>query len=295
MRFANEAAETAFRVLNKCSGEMTLEGPWRWRCVVQNGALLPIAATLNESFLHLDCRPEVARQTDCTNEQAIMNNRSLGGGVKVALDEGDNALHLAADIFVQDEKQLLDRFRSALDGFHDGYRLLKQPASHPGQEEKNGSGVAIDLHELMCESSWRLTERGPCEFSTDLEARSSPPTRLRATSREVALTAELVRTSTVADCSKKAIALFLLTASSSLRLTRAYGSETDGAWACGMMVSLPAVPAMEEIEHGLAALSIAHRLCAREANVLLDEGAARFYLAARDVPTSNDQFHEQEI
>jgi hypothetical protein len=147
----------------------------------------------------------------------------------------------------------------------------------------------------MRESSWRLTERGPCEFSTDLEARSSPPTRLRATSREVALTAELVRTSTVADCSKKAIALFLLTASSSLRLTRAYGSETDGAWACGMMVSLPAVPAMEEIEHGLAALSIAHRLCAREANVLLDEGAARFYLAARDVPTSNDQFHEQEI
>ena len=295
MRFANEASETAFRVLNKCTDEMKLERPWRWSCFVQNGARLPIAATLDEDFLHLDCLPAVTRRTACTIEQAILYNRRLAGGVKFALDSATNALRLSSDILVRDERQLLDRFRWALDGFHDGYRLLKLPASNPGSAEEHHIGSGIALAELMRESSWRLTERGPGEFSTELETKSSPSVRLHSNSREVALTAEFLRANTVSDCSRKAIALFLLTASSSLRLTRAYGSETDCVWSCGMMVSLPPVPAMEEIDHSLAALSIAHSMCAREANVLLDEAAARCYLAARDLPTCNHHFHEQEI
>jgi hypothetical protein len=295
MRFPNEAAETAFRVLNKCTHEMTLERPWRWRCVVQNGTRLPVAATLDDSFLHLDCRPDVARKTACTNEQAIMSNRTLGGGVKLALNGADIAFHMTADILVRDEKQLLERFRWALDGLHYGYGLLKHPTSHDGPAKEHHISGGTNLLELMRDSHWRLTERGPNEFSTELESQSSPLARLRASNREVALTTAFVRATTVPDCSRKAIALFLLTASSSLRLVRAFGSEADGAWTCGLMVSLPAVPAMEEIEHGLAALSIAHRMCAREAVLLLDEAAALSYLAARNLPTCNYHFQEQEI
>lgn len=295
MRFANEAADTAFRVLSKCTDELRLERPWRWRSVVQNGTRLPIAATLNEDFLHLDCQPDVSRTTAYTIERAILHNRTVGGGVKLALNDSSQALHMATDILVRDEKQLLDRFRWALDGFHDGCDLLAQPLfdPRPTQEHRNVGG--INLADLMNESSWRLTERGPGEFTTELDSRSSPSARLRATTREVTLTAEFLRTNTVADCSKRAIALFLLTASSSLRLARAYGTETEGTWTCGMMVSLPAVPAIEEIDHGLAALSVAHRICAREANVLLDEAAARCYLTVRDVYNDNHHFHEQEI
>lgn len=295
MRFANESADTAFRVLNKCTDEMTLERPWRWSCAIQNGSRLPIAATLNEDFLHLDCQPDGSRTTACTIQQAILYNRTVAGGVKLALNDSSQALHLATDILVQDEKQLLDRFRWALVGFHDGYRLLEQSVSHPNLVEDHLRHDGISLPDLMRESSWRLTERGPGGLTTELDSLSSPSARLCATSREVALTAEFIRTNTVADCSKKAIALFLLTASSSLRLARAYGTETEDTWTCGMMVSLPALPAMEEIDHGLAALSVAHRMCAREANVLLDEAAARCYLAVRDLHTNNHHFHEQEI
>jgi hypothetical protein len=263
--------------------------------MVQNGTRLPIEATLDDGFLRLECRPDVARRSACTNEQAIMCNRTLGGGVKLALNGTDIAFHMTADILVRDEKQLLDRFRWALDGLHYGYGLLSRPASHAGPTEEHRLEGGANLLELMRDSHWRLAERGPNEFSAELESRSSPLARLRASNREVALTTAFVRASTVPDCSRKAIALFLLTASSSLRLVRAFGSEADGAWACGLMVSLPAVPAMEEIEHGLAALSIAHRMCAREATLLLDEAAALSYLAARNLTTCNYHFREQEI
>ncbi len=283
MRFANEAADTAFRVLSKCTNVLRLERPWRWSCAIQNGSRLPIAATLNEDFLHLDCQPDGSRKTAYTIERAILHNRTVGGGVKLALNDSSQALHMATDILVRDEKQLLDRFRWALDGFHDGCDLLAQPLSDPRPTQEHRNVGRINLADLMHESSWRLTECGPGEFTTELDSRSSPSARLRATSREVAMTAEFIRVGNIADCSRKAIALFLLTASSSLRLARAYGTETEDAWTFGMMVSLPALPAMEEIDHGLAALSVAHRICAREANVLLDEAAARCYLTARDV------------
>ena len=54
-----------------------------------------------------------------------------------------------------------------------------------------------------------------------------------------------------------------------------------------------AAPAAEEIDHALAALSIAYRMCAREADVLLNDAAARCYLAARESSTNPHQ-HEEE-
>ena len=85
MRLTNEAAAIAFRALNKCSSELEPDGPWRWRCAIQNGTRLPIAASLQEGFLHLACRPDTSRDATCTPEHALLGNNTLPGGVKLAM------------------------------------------------------------------------------------------------------------------------------------------------------------------------------------------------------------------
>jgi hypothetical protein len=77
-------------------------------------------------------------------------------------------------------------------------------------------------------------------------------------------------------------------------MARVCAVEADGQTSFGLQVGLPVAPAMEEIDHALAALSIAHRMCAREANVLLNDAAARCYLAARDVSTNHQPGYEEE-
>jgi hypothetical protein len=70
-------------------------------------------------------------------------------------------------------------------------------------------------------------------------------------------------------------------------MARASATESDGGWSFGFRVCLPPAPLPEEIDHGLAALSLAHRMAAREASVLLDETAAACYLAAREIANPN--------
>lgn len=293
MRLANEAAATAFRVLNKCSDELTPNGAWRWNCSVQNGTRLPIAASLENSFLHLECLPEGLRNDVCTFEQVLLGNRTLTGGVKLALDAASNGIHLSTDIVVQEEKHLFDRFHWALEGFHDGYWLLKSPTSYLGRAAA-AAPSSSDLSELLHEVSWPTTERGPNDFSVELSANSAAQARIRITENGVVITSEMARLSAAAEPSRRALALFLLSATNALRFVRAFAERTDSGFVMGVQVGLPCVPAIEEIDHGLAALSIAHRMCAKEIGVLLNEATARCYLAARDHSITHDHQTEQE-
>ena len=293
MRLANETAAIAFRVLNKCTDEMSSESVWRWSCSVQNGTRLSISASLEEGFLHLACDPEPVQKRSCTLEQAISGNRTLSGGVKVVLGNANHRLHLTTDIVILKEKQLLNRFHRALEGFHDGCQLFRAPDSViNGTAAKTNFKVA--LGDLLREASWPSTERGPNEFTAELDATSAPPARIRTTENGLEFNSELVRSNSTAEIPSQALTLFLLTATSTLRLVRAYSEETDAGVAFGIQVNLSCDPAIEEIDHALAALSIAHRTCARETTLLLNEATARSYLAARNLPTTNDHHAEQE-
>lgn len=294
MKLANEGAEIASRVLVKCSDEVTPAGPWRWLCAVQNGTRLPITATHDDGFLHLAYRPEEAHEGACTLEDALLGNNLLAGGVKLARDDSSGALHLHADIVVIEEKQLLDRFWRALDGFHDGCQLLKSPTSRLNYAFAELADCGAGLGELLRETSWASTERGPNDFSVELDQGSAAKARIRMRKSGVVLSLELIRANALAEVNRRALAEFLLTASSGLRMVRACAAELDGGWSFGMQVSLPSMPAAEEIDHGLAALSLAYRMCARETSVLLDDAAARCYLAARDTSTTNDHEEEKE-
>jgi hypothetical protein len=293
MRLFNEVAATAFRVLDKCSGELEPDGPWRWQCAVENGTRLPIAASLDDGFLRLVCRPDGIRWHRAGLERALLRNSTLGGSVKIAFDTAGRSFNLTTDIVVLEEKQLVDRFRLAIDGFHSGHHLLRLPAprqSCPTPEDPAGNR----LGELLRGASWPVTERGPNEYSVELDAASAPPARIRLSECGVLVGVELARAGEAAKASRRALALFLLTTSSALRLVRSYAEAVEGGFVYGMQVNLPAEPEAEEIDHALAALSVAYRACALEADVLLNEATARCYLAARDPSTTNNHQSEEE-
>ena len=294
MRLANEQAATALCVLNKCCDALEPDGAWRWRCAIQNGARLPISASLQEDFLHLECRPEAGRKDACTTEQALLGNRTLTGGVKLALNGAGRGLRLVTDILILEEKQLMNRLQLAIDGFHLAQRLLKWPASHLNFQAAQPVPPPIDLGSMLRELSWPSAERGPNEFSAELDANSAPPAAIRGTKSGVRLSVELVRSNAPAEVTRRALAVFLLTATSALRMARAYAEEQQGGLACGIEVDLPATPVAEEIGHALAALSVAHGMCARETTVLLNQAVAQCYLAARDLSTPNENQSEQE-
>lgn len=296
MSLGNESVATVFRVLGKCSSELVPAGPWRWRCVVQNGARLPLAASIEEGFLHLAGHPESPGATAHVLERALRVNASLGGGVKFALNAAGSGLHLCADIVLLEETQMLERLPWVLAGFHQAYfRLNALDSRVDGMAAPREGASRGRLAELLRETSWSCRERGTNEFVADLEADSAPPARITVNDLGVAFTLELLRCAIPAGTVRQALAVFLLTAGSRLRLVRPNaGEEEEGQINYGFQVCLPAAPAAEEIDHALAALSTSY-CCAREANVLLDEGAARCYLSARNVPLTHNPENEKEM
>jgi hypothetical protein len=275
-----------------CSAEIEPDGPWRWRCIVENGVRTPIIATLEERFLRLEGSPKAMLEGSRALKAALMGTDTLAGGVKLALDASGSGLQIRTDIVLLDETQLLDRICWALAGFHDS---SYQQEFHGSQKDRlvtpATAAATGNLGELLHETSWQCTERDLYEFSVNLDADSAPPARISRNERGLVFSVELCRCYAEADVSWLALAVFLLTACSSLRLVRANTTDVGAQLCFGFQVCLPAAPVAEEINHALAALSVAYRMCAREANALLDEATARCYLSARDLPTNNN--HEQ--
>jgi hypothetical protein len=292
MRFANEVAATAFRVLDRCSAQIESAGPWQWRCAVQNGVRTPVCATLADGFLQLAGPANAIHDGSRTLEAALLANDSLAGGARFALDVHGLGLHVRTDVVMLEEALLVDRIRWALVGLGQGSSALR-PSDHHDHATitQAASAAEVNLDELLRETAWQCTERGMDEFVVELDAVSAPPARIKRNESGIAISVELIRSNVMTEPSQQALAIFLLTAGSTLRLVRAYAAGVDDQRSFGFQVSLAASAVAEEIDHALAALSIAHRMCAREANVLLDEAAARCYMAVRDLPTNHN--HEQ--
>ena len=293
MKFANENAATAYRVLNKCAQEMEPAGPWRWRCVMQNGTRMNIAAAMEDSFLQLICRPEAIRKGTLPIEDAMLCNKSLAGGMKLAVNSSIDGLHLRTDIVIVDERQLIERLEWALEGIHEG-NLLLHSSDLLNEQATPQITADADLDELLRESSWSCTKRGPNNYSVELDAQAAPPAGIRINGSKLELSVELLRCGPPANASRHALALFLLTATSALRMVRAYSARAEDQESFGLQVSLPSSAVSVEIDHALAALSIAYRMCAREAAVLLQAAAAHHYLAARDHSTTDNPQTEKE-
>jgi hypothetical protein len=277
MTLTNASAATAIRVLDQCSTEFEPAGPWRWKCVVHNGTRQCLLVMLGDGLLELAGQTEECGATARALEEALRANRVLPGGVRFAL-EGSN-LHRRADLLLREEVPLLARLRWILAGFH------PNPFESHNEDAVDlpNSGPQLGLAEMLRETAWACTERAPNVFSVDLGSDAATSATIRAQNGGLALSAELAGGAPATQASSQALNLFLLTANSIVRLARAYRVDEAGQQRFGFQVCLPATPTAGELEEGLAALSVAHRSCAREAKVLLDDAAARCYLSVREV------------
>jgi hypothetical protein len=297
MKLNREIAESTFRVLGKCTEEAQPSGPWRWSSAVCNGTRLQVESSLSEGFLALASRTEGAQRSGADLEHALLGNHLLPGGVGLAL--GTDGLHLRTDIALpenaqQREEHVLGRLRWALSGFHHGAALLKSlDMRSKGRAQRHAVLPDADLAGVLGSSTWKSEPRGANEFSAALDANGAPPARIRMTELGLQLSVELGFVATGARESRSAIPAFLLSVGRTLRMAHANATESDGGWSFGFRVCLPPAPLPEEIDHGLAALSLAHRIAAREASVLLDETAAACYLAAREIATTNQPNEDQ--
>lgn len=294
MNLENQTATIAQRAVLSCSDGVQPCGPWNWRFAIQNGTRLTVAAKFEDEFLHLTCSPDVDCRSTALLERVLLGNSRLSGGAKILLTEAGGTLGVSADIAVLEEKKLQDRLRLAMRGFHDGIRLLKSGDLTLEADDEEPFASEPELEKLLRASSWSSTESGPNDFSVELDADTGAAARIRRTKNSVVASVEFVRPTAISEVCRRAMAVFLLTASDTLRFVRAYAAEFRGQWSFGMQVGLSAVPAMEEVDHALAALSVAQRVCARESNVHLYEAAASCYLAARNLSTTSEPQTEKE-
>ncbi|MGP8251890.1 MAG: hypothetical protein ACLQHF_07630 [Terracidiphilus sp.] len=290
MILANQAAEVTLTMLNKCCEEVEPMGPWNWQCAVQNTARLPLSVTYADGFLHLAAGAGVSPIAARMLERAVRSNCALGGGVKIAADGAGRAFKLCADLVVLNELELLTRLEWAFEGFHEGLQAMRKLAASQDEiPSRSAHALAFNLPELLDTASWECAERGDGTYAVKLDAESAPRARVSMSGGGTSLSVEVVRAQSAAAATPRALSLFLLAASGSLRFVRACAAESGDGKVFDLEVTLPATPATEELNHGLKALSLAYRLCAREANLLLDESAACCYLAVRGHATNHQQ------
>ncbi len=295
MKPANHAAEVALAMLDRCCDEVEPVRPWSWQCAFQNGTRLPLSASYADGFLRLAAGPAMAPVTASALDRAIRWNAALTGGIKIAIDAARRAFALCADLVVLDEAQLLARLRWALDGFHDGLSAFATDDSLDAAiPSRPAPAPASELPELLGATPWEFAERDAGACSVALDAESAPPARVWMDADGISLSVELARASAVSAAQLRALGLFLLTVTGALRLVRAGAVESDGQTVFTLAARLPQAPAPEELDHALASLSVAYRLCARESCVLLDEAAAACYLAVRRQPMTCQSLDRKE-
>lgn len=294
MRLANDKAAIALTMLNKCCDDVEPAGPWRWRCSMQNGTRVTSVATFSGDFLRLaTCVPSLVR-TPQSIERALMSNAQLRGGVRIALHRDRKEFLLSADMAVLTESQVAARISSAMDGFHDALSALEAGISAPPQPEANpATKPASKLASLLEETRWQHHVREEGDYAVTLDAASSPPARITACAHELSASVELVRVGHDSTCVRQALANYLLSACSTMRMVRATMACASAQRCYQLEARLPADPESEELDHTLGALSIAYRGCAGESTVLLNEAAARCYLAVHHKSIQKQQTREE--
>jgi hypothetical protein len=213
---------------------------------------------------------------------ALQRNAGLAGGVKLGRIPGEQRLLASAQVPVEPEVDLRTRVEQACAGFEQA----GAGSEVPGAEHSKVKADALapwDLGTICEESGWTVSERSGGDLVVDLEVPGwfqQAVLRGREDGRVVA-SAELTSCTpnTPPEC-QKALGLLLLQVCAVVRMARAAAHTCEDQTTARLEVVYESIPSVREIEHGMAALSMGCRLCAREAELVgSDERVAGAYLA----------------
>lgn len=246
---------------------------------------------------------------------ALRRTAASPGLAKLVIAPSARTLVLRADVPTEDGIDVAARAREARDGIKrlaegcdDGAEALShngtddgaafdkaQAKEAPSSTRTVDDAIKIDdtveadrapetgLGALVAEAGWAFVQRAAGRLAIDLgvpgqfhqaivEPRNAGGCRVRV---------ELARLGDVADETRAAVAVLLLTVAHVVRFVRAGAEPLDGTTAVFVEVDIESAATSPEIHHALSALSVACRMAGREVKALMDLDLARSYLAAR--------------
>jgi hypothetical protein len=283
--------------LEKCSASVEQVRHERWAFALSNGADLRATARLDDDWLLLETSM-VSGSCSLVAEspggsaaawfwKLLGWNATLAGGVKFALPPGQSAIHLRAELPLDEEVNLTRRIVQACAGLK-----MASARFHRGDGAgADGDGCAAtvvaenppsDLAAVCRESGWAFIERESGNLAVDLDV---PGTFQQAlvesnTQRGVAVSVALTAGGEPPlPLCQEALGLLLLRSSAVVRMARAAVEAGESGAGARFEAVFADAPSPQELAHALAALSVAWRLAGREAGVLAnDEAIARQYL-----------------
>ena len=262
---------------------VTRTGYGSWSLDLANGTRFAATARHDDGWLLLDA-PMHAPLPVSRGTELLAANASLAGGARFVLGSADSSLRVRAEVPLDDGIDLRRRVAEACAGFEAAKTILTVPHEGGGVAEgPEPGGADIDVAALCRETGWASHGRATA-VAVDLDV----PGAFRQAAVEVRPDARVAVSAPVAGdpsvdgmpstprC-RDALTLLLLRASGSVRMVRATTTAAGGA--ARFEVVLAGEPAVAELAHAFAALSVACRVAGREAVVLgHDDGVARLYL-----------------
>ncbi len=280
-------AERVAGILEAHAGKIAQRRANGWDFTLANGRLLRATAEVTDRWLVLwasawtqrpDARPvAVGRLWPLACETG-----RLPGGVKYAIDPR-NRLFLRAEMPPGDTPDWQERLEAILTGFKVAADRLLDPSGERPADAEPFAGEASDgtgrpnLRRLCEEAGWPCIERAGGRLAVELETTGFHEAIVARQGRgtHLAVTAGM---DGISETSRQAIAALLLRANGVVRMARAATTETADRAGTRFEVALGGEPTAAGLQHGLSALSVMCRLCAREVEFLRDPRAAEVYL-----------------
>ncbi len=207
----------------------------------------------------------------------------MPAGCRVILDSSRQP-ELQADVHLGDAGTEQTELSAVCEVLRDGCATLSwgvvaaiQP---PASEPDSGAAADEPWALALAEAGWAMKRIGTDDIGLDFQARGSRhQIRIARIPAGLRFTAAITRTESPGPVARDALATMLLTASGSLRLVRAAGSEDERGAAARFEVLLGANPSDALADLAVGGLVLAVQQVGREARALVQESLAVQYLA----------------
>lgn len=291
------AEETGVEAALRSAGcEIKARGSRRWE--VRRAAEDPLAMLAEEDGAWLLLSVPV--QLNARNDWELLIRLGVMPPLLKLTLAPANGLRLRADLAVADPGLLAKRatevigdFPSALSALAGGSAGWAQGAAGP---ESMAAAWRQPVEALLERSDWPYTTHGDGRVSVRLEVPDGRPQAIvESVGAGVRLAAEVGAWPQLAEESRDALGVFVLTLSHALRLARGFVRRDEAGITAGFEVLLPSEPAVAEVRDGLGALSVACRLGAAELMALADSTVAREYLQVRGETQVKQQNERKQL
>jgi hypothetical protein len=271
----------------------------QWDFTLSNGRALRGVASVKDDWLHVEMPLTTARGRRRRLNSArsawglLSRNKAIRGNARLILSGRERFLNVSADISLDDEVNLASRIEESLHGFATALEATCGPHGNASVDSRStvpiseaAKGPDPDLRRLCEEAGWPFIERPTGSLAVDLGV---PRDFYQGIVEEqegrdggIRLSVGLAQGELSPKLCRWAVAFFLLTACSALRMVRPATEGKEHESAVSLEISFASRPCAPELHHALAALSVACQMIGREAKVLhQDERLAREYLLIR--------------